>query len=99
MMSELNIAEIPFDSGEIRYRYSRYLSNDGTRWIRHGLFRAYHKNGQLASEGHYVDGFEHGIWNDYHDDGTPAAEGQYEMGTEVGEWHYWNIDGTQKKPA
>jgi hypothetical protein len=26
---DLNIAEIPFDSGELHYRYSRYLAEDG----------------------------------------------------------------------
>ena len=37
----LHIAEIPYETGEIQYRYARYLSADGSRWIRRGLFRAY----------------------------------------------------------
>ncbi|MFD1874884.1 hypothetical protein [Hymenobacter bucti] len=44
-MSELHIAEIPFADGRIRYRYARQLSPDGTRWLRHGLFQAFHPNG------------------------------------------------------
>ena len=94
---DLNIAEVPYESGEIRFRYSRYLSPDSTRWIRHGLFLAYHENGNLASEGHYVDGKEHGLWKDFHENGKLAAEGQYDMGIEIGEWHYWNIDGAPDK--
>jgi len=97
LILELNIAEIPYESGNIRFRYSRYLSSDGTRWIRHGLFCAYHENGQLASEGNYVDGKEHGVWKDFHENGKPAAEGQYDMGTEIGEWRYWNVDGIPDK--
>lgn len=93
----LNIAEIPFDTGELHYRYSRYLAADEKKWIRHGLFTAYHKNGQLASEGNYVHGVEHGIWRDFHENGEIAAEGNYENGKEIGEWRYWNIDGAQQK--
>ena len=55
-MAELEIAEISHDSGALRYRYGRYLAPDGGRWIRHGLFVAYHENGAIASEGTYEPG-------------------------------------------
>ena len=93
-MADLNIAEIPYPSGQIRFRYSRYLSSDGSNWIRHGIFRAYHENGALASEGTYEHGVEHGIWHDYHTNGQLAATGNYEQGKEVGSWQYWNEDGS-----
>jgi antitoxin component YwqK of YwqJK toxin-antitoxin module len=95
-MADLNIAEIPYPSGQLKYRYSRYLASDGGSWIRHGLFRAYHENGQLASEGNYVDGLEQGFWRDYHENGQIAAEGEYKDGTEVGTWRYWNGEGAQE---
>lgn len=95
-MNELEIAEVPYDSGVIHFRYSRYLANDGSRWVRHGLFRAYHENGKLASEGNYVDGVEQGDWIDYHENGAVAAKGAYDKGVEVGEWEFWNPDGTQQ---
>ena len=94
-MSELNIAEIPFDDGSVRYRYARKMSPDGTRWIREGLFQAFHENGALASEGRYVDGVEDGQWRDYHDNGQLAAEGAYNAGSEVGDWRYWTREGTE----
>ena len=94
-MVELNIAEIPYENGKIRFRYSRYMSGDGLRWVRHGLFRAYHENGALASEGAYVDGVEHGPWRDFHDNGQLAADGQYDHGREVDAWKYWNKDGSE----
>ena len=93
MKVDLNIAEIPYETGEIKFRYSRYLSEDGARWVRHGLFRAYHMNGTLASEGEYIDGLEQGLWRDYHENGQLAAEGYYEKGEEVGEWRFWHPDG------
>lgn len=94
-MADLNIAEIPFPSGAVQFRYSRYLLEDESKWIRHGLFEAYHENGALASSGNYEHGNEHGIWRDYHANGQPAAEGHYENGKEVGIWNYWNPDGSQ----
>lgn len=93
-MPDLNIAEIFYESGEIRHRYARYLADDGSRWIRHGLFVAYHPNGQSASEGHYKDGVESGPWCDFHANGNKAAEGNYEQGEEVGQWKFWNEDGS-----
>ena len=92
-MDELHIAEIPYPSGAIRFRYSRYLAADGSGWLRHGSFRAYHENGALASEGNYEHGQEHGPWRDYHPNGQLAAEGRYLRGTEVGAWQYWSADG------
>lgn len=51
----LDIAEIFHESGELQYRYSRYLANDRHKWVRHGLFTAFHRNGERASESTYVD--------------------------------------------
>jgi antitoxin component YwqK of YwqJK toxin-antitoxin module len=93
-MTDLNIAEILHDTGGIHYRYSQYPSPDGAQWIRHGLFVAYHKNGQTASEGNYVDGLEEGLWRDFHENGQLAAEGRYSKGKEVGKWRFWNTAGS-----
>ena len=89
----LEIAEIPYDTGELHFRYSRYLAADRTKWIKHGLFRAYHKNGQVASEGDYEDGVEVGVWRDYHENGQIAAEGEYRRGKESGRWRFWTSNG------
>jgi antitoxin component YwqK of YwqJK toxin-antitoxin module len=93
-MTELSLAEISYPDGIIRFRYTRYLSPDGTQWIRHGLFRAYWPDGSLASAGTYADGTEHGLWIDVHPNGRLAARGRYEHGVEVGEWEFWKADGS-----
>jgi len=93
-MSDLQIAEIPFEEGGIRYRYARKMSADGSRWIREGLFQAFHPNGTLASEGTYREGLEDGAWRDFHENGQLAAEGVYRGGKEAGLWQYWNADGS-----
>lgn len=96
MTADLNIAEVPYETGEIRFRYARIQSSDASRWIRHGLFCEYHKNGQVISEGNYVNGKEHGLWRDYYENGQLAAEGEYRDGVEAGQWRYWNPDGTPR---
>jgi hypothetical protein len=60
----LNIAEIMDGSGRLRARYSRYLAPDGSRWVRHGLYVAYHENGQVAGEVSYEHGLEEGQGRD-----------------------------------
>lgn len=95
----LHIAEIPYETGGLKYVYSRYLSDDGSRWIRHGLFRAFYPGGVLKSEGHYEHGREMGPWRDYHANGCLAAEGNYSMGKKDGVWHFWSGDGIQEAPA
>lgn len=89
MTQDLSTAEIPFEDGAVQFRYSRYLADDGSRWIRHGLFVAYHPNGMVASEGAYEHGAEQGLWRDFHDDGSLAAKGEYQDGVEVGDWAYF----------
>jgi antitoxin component YwqK of YwqJK toxin-antitoxin module len=92
-MEPLQIAQIPYQSGQVQMRYFRYLAEDGTKWIRHGLFRAYHEDGTLASEGEYDHGKESGLWRDFHPNGQLAAEGHYDNGVEVGPWRYWDAAG------
>lgn len=89
----LYIAEIPYETGGIHYRYSRKMSADGTKWIRDGLFTEYYPNGNIASTGTYDNGLENGHWIDYHENGQIAAEGDYVNGKESGKWYYYDING------
>lgn len=95
-MAELEIAEVFYPSGALRYRYCRYLAADEQRWIRHGLFVAYREDGTLASEGTYEHGAEHGVWKDFHPNGQLAARGDYVHGTEAGNWTYWDAGGRRE---
>ncbi|WP_426399489.1 toxin-antitoxin system YwqK family antitoxin [Ralstonia sp. R-29] len=92
-MADLEIAEIFYESGALRYRYARYLAADGSRWVRHGLFVSYQEDGTVASEGTYEHGVEHGLWKDFHPNGQLAARGNYDHGAEVGDWQYWGTEG------
>ncbi len=95
--ADLNIAEIPYESGATHYRYSRVSSSDGTRWLKHGLFVEYAESGAVLSEGTYVYGKEHGQWRDFHPNGQLAAEGLYDGGKENGLWRFWDESGKQER--
>ena len=94
--TEMSIAEVPHESGAIKYRYARVMSPDGTRWMRRGLFVEYHEDGTVASEGQYVDGKEDGLWRDFYPNGQIAAEGHYQRGREIGTWRFWSSFGAQE---
>ena len=85
-----------FENGQVKCRYSRYLADDGLRWVRHGAFEAFHQNGTTASIGDYEHGLEHGLWRDYHENGDLAAQGHYRDGVEIGIWKFWADDGTEE---
>ncbi|WP_124540715.1 tetratricopeptide repeat protein [Piscinibacter terrae] len=93
--ADLNIAEVPHDNGQLRFRYARVMFADAARWIRHGLFTEYSEAGQRLSEGHYVQGQEHGLWRDFHPNGQLAALGEYVGGKEHGIWRFWDEAGTE----
>jgi antitoxin component YwqK of YwqJK toxin-antitoxin module len=93
----LNIAEITNESRQVVARYSRYLAPDGSRWVRHGLYVAYHPSGQVASEVTYEHGLEEGLSRDYYPGGQLAAEGYYRAGKEEGIWRFWAQDGTEQE--
>lgn len=97
--ADLNLAEVPYESGVLRFRYTRFMAPDGTRWIRHGLFVAYHENGVVSSEGSYNEGKEHGLWRGFHENGQLASEGSYDQGEEDGIWRFWGPDGTEQPPT
>lgn len=96
MDADINIAEMPYESGAVRFRYSRVLSPNGTRWLRHGLFVECHENGTAIAEGTYVHGQEHGQWREFHENGQLAAEGSYSTGREEGLWRFWNSSGGEE---
>jgi antitoxin component YwqK of YwqJK toxin-antitoxin module len=93
----LHIAEIPYETGELRFRFARRRSRDGQAWIREGLFQEFFRNGRLASEGLFKDDREDGHWREFYENGELAAEGDYRDGKEQGRWLYWDEDGNPEE--
>lgn len=89
----LLIAEIPYEGGQIHFRFAYVPSEDGSKAVRHGLFVQYREDGTIACEGNFERDLEHGIWRDYHENGMLAAQGYYSYGKHEGPWQFWSSDG------
>lgn len=57
---------------------------------RDGLWYAYHKNGNVQTMAHYVNGKEDGQYTVYHENGSVYYTGYYKQGIKVGEWKFYD---------
>lgn len=73
------------------YKYTEGNVVDQTK--RDGDWFAYHKNGNLCTEAHYVDGKEEGLYKVYHDNGYLYYAGNYRHGLKIGEWKFFDENG------
>jgi antitoxin component YwqK of YwqJK toxin-antitoxin module len=60
---------------------------------RHGAWTTWHKNGQIASEGHYKFDRPDGVFTFWHANGQKAIEGAYDDGVQCGRWTWWHENG------
>jgi len=54
-----------------------------------GDWKTYYSNGQVKSEGRYVDNLKDGIWKYYHQNGVIEQTGRYIRGLQEGEWRWY----------
>lgn len=71
----------------------KYIEGDVDKEMRNGPWFAYHKNGNLCTEGFYVDGKEEGPYKVYHDNGYLYYGGEFKQGKKVGEWKFYDATG------
>ena len=76
-----------YDDGQV---YIEGTFKDGER---EGKWRAWHRNGNLWSEGEYQGGKENGRKTVYYENGQKYYEGVVKMDERVGEWTFWDEDG------
>lgn len=53
---------------------------------KHGPYRKYHANGQIAEDGQYSYNREDGLWSYYDEEGHLTAEGSYDRCNRQGTW-------------
>ncbi len=63
------------------------------RYVKHGPYRSWFKNGRKKVRGAYRDGQRHGPWREWYRSGQPALEGTYTDGKQTGRWLRWHTDG------
>lgn len=78
-----------YDSTHYKYTEGNIVNQNK----RDGDWFAYHKNGNLCTEAHYVNGKEEGEYKVYHDNGYLYYVGKYEKGKKVGEWKFYDEQG------
>lgn len=78
-----------YDSTHYKYTEGNFVNQTK----RDGDWFAYHKNGNLCTEAHYVDGLEEGIYKVYHDNGYLYYAGEYRHGVKIGEWKFYDETG------
>ena len=60
-----------------------------------GIWKEYHKNGQLSSQGNYKDFKHDGLWRTYHDNGQLRSEELYKDGELISET-WWDKNGERE---
>ena len=78
-----------YDSSHYKYTEGNIVNQTK----RDGDWFAYHKNGNLCTEAHYVNGKEEGMYKVYHDNGYLYYAGEYHEGLKEGEWKFYNDQG------
>lgn len=78
-----------YDSSHYKYTEGNIVNQNK----RDGDWFAYHKNGNLCTEAHYVNGKEEGQYKVYHDNGYLYYTGEYHEGMKVGEWKFYDEQG------
>ena len=71
----------------------KYIEGNLDQSRRDGDWFAYHKNGNLCTEAHYVNGKEEGEYKVYHDNGYLYYGGNYKNGKKVGVWKFYDGEG------
>ena len=77
---------------DLEYRNGKYFEKGGEEPIS-GKFQAYHKNGELMSESHYVNGLKEGVekgWDPY---GKLRLEAHFKNGKSHGVSRNWHPNG------
>jgi hypothetical protein len=65
--------------------------------VRHGWFKSWYENSQVASEGDYREGLKQGRWNYYYENGQKRLEAGYQDDKKQGTWVFWGRNGEKQK--
>jgi antitoxin component YwqK of YwqJK toxin-antitoxin module len=62
-----------------------------------GHWKYFYSNGNLKSEGDYINGTKNGIWTFYYSDGKKQQVGKYKNEIPTGEWKWYYPNGNIRK--
>lgn len=70
-----------------------YMSGELHNGFRNGVWSAWDENGNLLTNGTYVDGVDQGLKTVYYLNGNKRYEGQMKSNKRVGVWKFWDEKG------
>ncbi len=71
-----------------------FTMNSYVNGKKEGLWRLWHRNGNLHMEGSKVDGIKDGQHKEYFENGKLKLEEHYDLGKKVGKWLEYRSDGS-----
>jgi antitoxin component YwqK of YwqJK toxin-antitoxin module len=85
-------------TAELKERYAgcnvcRVSADGAQKFVKTGLWRWWHPNGELEREGVFSEDQAHGPWREYNRQGKLTLSGQYEHGDRVGVWRGYYPEG------
>jgi len=69
---------------------------EGSTLLKHGSWTSWYPNGQMQTEGEFVDDVPNGHFTWWHENGQKQAEGNYNAGAQTGRWVSWHANGQRE---
>lgn len=86
------VKEVSFYPNKNKRLEGEYKANE-----RNGKWTYYYENGNLWSEGSFVNGIDDGYRVTYYENGHKRYEGNFKMGNRIGIWKFYNENGENLK--
>lgn len=82
-------------TGEVHFYPNHLKKTEGpvTNRQKHGLWKAWYRDGTKWSEGNFQHDVNHGKHTVWHENGQKFYEGEYMVGKRTGIWTFWAEDG------
>lgn len=77
---------------KLKEQYAHVQDESGS-FLKEGLYRKWHENGQIAVEENFKNGKQEGLGKSWHENGQVKAEGNYKNGKLEGLWKEWYPNG------
>ncbi len=96
--TDYDTVQTVWPNGHLQEWYTRASFSGNERgFVKHGQYRSWHENGQLAEEGRYEWGAQDGVWIIWAENGQRLAEATYRKGVLHGRSISWHADDAESE--
>ncbi|NQU48244.1 MAG: toxin-antitoxin system YwqK family antitoxin [Planctomycetes bacterium] len=86
--SDQTQVKVAWEDGTPRLEYE-IQQESGKDPVRHGDFKRWFQNGELAEKGKYRNGVKSGTWFTYYESGDVKSSGKYNKDNQKGAWKFY----------